>query len=79
MEVDTFAGGTTGLRWMHSVTSAKVRPDSSLGLLRTSVALDATVTAAPAIDFEVGLFNNASILLYLNMPPRVNLLVWQAC
>lgn len=75
VEVDTFAGGSAGLRWMHTVTSAKVVPGFSLGLLRTNAAMDAQVTAAPAIDFEAGLFNQSSILLYLNMPPRIDLLV----
>lgn len=75
VEVDTFSNPDKGLRWMHTVTSAKVVPGLTLGLLRTNAALDATVTAAPALDVEVGLFNNASILFYLNMPPRVDLLV----
>ena len=75
--VDTLSGPDAGLRWMHTVTSAKVVPGFSLGLLRTNASMDAKVTAAPALDVEVGLFNNASILFYLNMPPRVDLLVRQ--
>lgn len=75
VRVQTFAGGDAGLRWMHSVKSVKLVPGFSLALLRTNAAMDAALTAAPAFDFEIGLFNNASILLYLNMPPRVDLLV----
>ncbi len=75
VRVNTYAGGDVGLRWMHSVQSCRLVPGFSLALLRTNLAMDSGVTSSPAFDFEVGLFNNASILLYMNMVPRVDVLV----